>query len=315
MTIIVIAIVILFLSTVAISWGFSAFVSDRPRYSREKALQEESSINFADPQFWASVPKEEFSFASPHGYTLNGFRVPTQTPEILPDGKRVQKVLVYTHGHGYNLMGGLKYYRHFLDRGFDVYLYDLRSCGESEGKRVSMAMFEKDDLETLLSIIRTEYGDDLFLGTIGESMGGATVILQAALYTAPDFVISDCSYSDLWDELAYRLKVISHLPSFPIIHFANLVNKVRVGYWYKEISPVRTLKEKKGLPEVPMLFMHGEDDDYILPQMAHELYEAKKGIRGLTIIPGATHASSIGVNPDMYMKAVDAFLAQVIKAR
>lgn len=299
----------------AASWYFSLSVSDRPRYPHEKALAEESAIGFADPDFWATVPKEDFSFESQHGYTLNGFFIPTQTPEFLSDGKRFKKVLVFTHGHGYNLIGGLKYYRHFLDRGFDVYLYDLRACGTSGGKRVSMGMFEKDDLETLLSIIRNEYGDDLFLGSIGESMGGATVILQAATYTAPDFVISDCSYSDLRDELAWKLKDLTKLPSFPIIDLASLINKFRVGYWYKEISPVRLIKEKDGLPEVPILFVHGEDDTYILPKMAHELFASKKGITGLILVPNAKHASSVGINPTMYMTAVDSFLAEVIKAK
>ncbi len=219
---------------------------------------------------------------------------------------------MFAHGYGFNRAGSVKYLRYFLERGFDALIYDHRNSGASGGLHTSMGFFEHRDLSLAVGEARRRTGPEGLVGTHGESMGGATVILQAATGDAPDFVIADCPYSDLRRQLAYRLRVEHHLPAFPFLQLASLCTKCRVGYFYAQVSPLGAISESGGLPDVPVLFVHGAADDYVPAAMSRDLHAAKRGRAGLLIVPGAEHAMSIVVDPEGYMKMVDEFLNSVV---
>ncbi len=299
------------LSIIAVSLYLALRVSFPPRIVEARVLADEAEKGYIDLARWNSLRKKDFVFDSPYGYTLRGVRVYSDTPATDPEGKPLQRVLVLCHGHGFSLVGSIKYLDHFLDLGFDAVMYDHRACGRSGGRGVSMGYFEKDDLSTLLDILRSEYGSDVLVGTLGESMGGATVILQAAGDSPPSFVIADCPYSDLRAELAYRLKVENHLPSFPFVGLASIFTRIKSGYYYSQVSPLSSIREKGGLPLVPVLFMHGGSDDYIPSSMSQTMHEAKEGVKGFCVVPDARHGNSVATDCDLYMRTVDEFLSRI----
>lgn len=286
-------------------------VSNPGRTTPESALLSEAEKGIIDPDYWNGLRKEFFEIASRYGYPIKGVRVFSDAGAAENSGNRVKRVLVACHGHGYNYAGSIKYIGYFLDAGFDAVLYDHRNCGRSGGTTTTMGYFEKDDLSRVIDHFRGVYGSATSVGTLGESMGAATVILQAAMSDPPDFVIADCSFSDLSRELAYRLKVENHLPPFPVLHLASLCTKLFAGYYYGQVSPLRAIQKHDGLPSVPILFMHGGSDTYILPDMSRELFEAKKGLKGFTIIPEAGHVEGIVVNRALYLQSVGEFLKKV----
>ncbi len=286
-------------------------VSDRPRIDVEKALLEEAEKGYISLEAWNNLKKEKFSFDSRHGYRLEGFRVYTPTPAFSSDGKRLSRVIVFCHGHGYCFVGSIKYLDHFLALGYDAVLYDNRASGRSSGTHVSMGHFEKDDLSVLLDQLRVEYGPEALIGTHGESMGGATVLLQAAMSNPPDFVIADCPYADLRDELSYRLKIENHLPPFPFIALASLITWLRAGFLYGQVSPLRDIIARDGLASVPVLFMHGGSDTYILSDMSRGMFEVKKGITDFCVVEGAGHGASIVTDRKLYEKTIDRFLSRI----
>ncbi|GEM_PF-7093738 len=59
----------------------------------------------------------------------------------------------------------------------------------------------------------------------------------------------------------------------------------------------------------PILFVHGEADDFTPPEMTRRLHAAYGGPKALYIAPGAGHGDLFWSNPAEYDRQVGAFLA------
>ena len=57
-----------------------------------------------------------------------------------------------------------------------------------------------------------------------------------------------------------------------------------------------------------MLFIHGEDDDFVPTQMVYKVYEAKTAPKDLWIVPQTAHAVSYLNYPEEYTLRVKAFV-------
>ena len=79
--------------------------------------------------------------------------------------------------------------------------------------------------------------------------------------------------------------------------------KKRISIGSQDCSTVDALKQCK----VPVLFIHGADDNFVPVRMTHENYAACASEKHLLIVPDADHAMSYCVEQDHYEKAVTAF--------
>jgi fermentation-respiration switch protein FrsA (DUF1100 family) len=243
------------------------------------------------------LPKEEISMASDFGYRLNGWFIPSE------EGVTGHTV-VFAHGVTSSLLGMLKYTGMFRRRGFNVLLYDHRRHGLSGGRYTTYGFYEKNDLKSAVDWVYGRLGPDTSVGVFGESMGAATALLYAAMDDRPAFVIADCAYSDLTEQFAYRLKVEYGLPRFPLLTVTSLWCKLRAGFFFHEVSPIRHIDRVRA----PILFVHGVEDDYVPNRNSHAMHKLRTGAKGLYLAPGAAHAESWTLNQEEYEREVDAFL-------
>jgi fermentation-respiration switch protein FrsA (DUF1100 family) len=98
-----------------------------------------------------------------------------------------------------------------------------------------------------------------------------------------------------------------HIPPFPVIHLTSLVCLFRCGWSLIGASAVRQIRKHK----LPMLFIHGEEDDYVPFPMVHRLYAAAQGPKELYTVPGAGHGLSSTVDPQYWNRVfsfVDSYL-------
>ena len=83
------------------------------------------------------------------------------------------------------------------------------------------------------------------------------------------------------------------------------MTKVRYGWGFKEASSLDQLAKST----VPMLFIHGDADDFVPTEMAYRCYEAKQqGYKELWLAPGSKHGLSYVDHPAEYTAVVRAFL-------
>ncbi len=264
--------------------------------------QEVEHISFSDyDNVWN---KEKFSIKGVQGNIVG---------EIVYNNKSVKqppKVAVICHGHTWNRLNSIKYANIFYNKGYNLVLYDHAYFGESEGKFTTLGKNEKDDLNTVLTFVRSKFGEDAFVGLHGESMGAATVLLELGVRSDIDFVVADCPFSDTMKYYRELLHSLTHLPSFPIVDMANAMSKRKYDYDFTKVSPIEAVKNS----ETPICFIHGGNDDFIYPSHSEKMFAVcKNQLSELHIVDGAGHARSHVVDNQAYWKIVGSFIDKVEK--
>ena len=202
-----------------------------------------------------------------------------------------------------------QYAKIYHDLGYNVLMPDARGHGKSEGDYIGFGWDErKDYLQWINRIIKKDPQSEIVLH--GVSMGAATVMMTSG-EKLPDNVkafVEDCGYSSVKGELGYQLKEMFNLPAFPLIPVTSLVTKVRAGYFFGEADTIKQLKKNTR----PMLFIHGDKDDFVPYFMLDEVYKATKGPKEQYVVHGAKHAEALSSNPSMYQKKVTEFIQKYV---
>lgn len=247
--------------------------------------------------------RQDFTLKSRFGYELSCSYLPRKAELVPADGR--ERVVVMVHGFGVDRLCGLKYANMFRDFGFNVVLYDHRNHGRSGKAPTTMGAREAQDLETVCAWAREKWGKDCLLGTHGESMGGATVMVHSGMDHNLAFVVEDCGYSSVMKQL---LHVMSKDYNFSkaMLPVSIFVACLRCGTRVDKLVPAEGVANSGN---TPMLFIHGEEDDFVPFAMLQENYDAKTtGPKMKKTFPGAAHARSFATDPAAYRATVHDFL-------
>ncbi|MDD2231385.1 MAG: alpha/beta hydrolase [Sphaerochaetaceae bacterium] len=283
---------------------FVEILSHPRKHSYEEVLSNEAQMRLMDKAAYDAVPKKDFSVQSSRGYTLQG-RILLQ-----PDWEKSEKkkVIVLCHGWTSNSVEVCGYYKIYYDKGFNCVLYDHRYHGHSGGDFCSMGYYEHKDLEEVCVYARTVFGNDCILGIMGESMGAATVMLATPEIPNLAFTVEDCGYSSLEDEIVYVGTKKYHVPKWPVREWVIAMMKKRMGYDVNDVRPMDAVARSEN---VPMLFVHGDNDHFVPSKMMMECYNKKKGFRMCRYFEGSEHARSHMDHPAEYEKTVWEFLEKI----
>jgi len=217
---------------------------------------------------------------------------------------------VVVHGYGDNHYVFLYLVRMYRDQlNYNVIFPDLQYHGYSEGDHAQMGWFDRYDVEQWAEIAHGIFKDD-FTVLHGVSMGAATVMMASGDDLPPYIraVIEDCGYSSVVSQFYGNLK--DTFPFIPgdILQSASLVTKDKYGWSFWEASSVKQLEKST----VPMLFIHGDADDFVPIKHLYKNYKAKKnGYKEMWVTKGAVHANSFQKYPEEYVAHCRAFLEKV----
>ena len=93
------------------------------------------------------------------------------------------------------------------------------------------------------------------------------------------------------------------------MQLSNIVTKIKAGYSLEDASAIEQVKNSK----TPILFIHGDKDDFVPYSMMDELYNATSSDKEKLIIEGAGHDHSYLVNPKLYWTSINTFLNKYVK--
>ena len=209
--------------------------------------------------------------------------------------------------HGYrgnserDLCGGVE--RCFA-LGRSVILIDQRGGGASDGSVTSFGIHERFDCLTWINYAVERFGSDVKLILGGVSMGGSTVAMAAGEDLPKNVVcvMSDCGYTSA-KEIMYEVIQKMHLPPRLLYPFVRLGAKWFGRFDLEETSPLEAVKRSK----TPIVFIHGDADDFVPGRMSKELYEACASPKKMVLIPGAGHGLSYPVDKEAYLNALRDF--------
>lgn len=222
------------------------------------------------------------------------------------------KTAVIVHGYTDNAVRMLMIgYLYNHDLGYNILLPDLAYHGRSEGRAVGMGWPDRLDVLRWMEVADEVFGGHTQMVVHGISMGAATTMMVAG-EKLPPYVkcfVEDCGYTSVWDQFAKELRGQFHLPPFPLLHTASLLNGAINGWNFREASALEQLRHA----ELPMLFIHGDADTYVPTEMVYALYAAKPGEKELWVVPGAAHALSYRDNREEYTRRVGRFVGRYVR--
>ncbi|MBQ7875848.1 MAG: alpha/beta hydrolase [Clostridia bacterium] len=198
----------------------------------------------------------------------------------------------------------------FIKEGYNCLIVDNRAHGKSEGDYVGFGILDRYDALSWIEHINKAYNPKNVI-LYGVSMGGATVVMTSGLPNLPQNVkaiVSDCAFTSPFDVFSHILKRDYHLPKFPVMNFNNMLTRKNAGYGFSDYSTLDAVKVTK----VPIIFIHGEKDDFVPTYMSRQNFEACQSPKELVIIENASHAAAYYENVSLYEAKVKNFLSKFI---
>lgn len=269
----------------------------------EKTIEEnrEKEIQLAS-QWTNTIKNEKVEVTAKDGITLRG-------TEYIKD-KQIDDWVIILHGYRSNPESVISVGMHFSEKGYNVLIPYMRATGESEGEYIGMGWLDKEDLKCWIDlIIEQNRNSNIILH--GSSMGAATV-LMASGDTLPNnikAIIEDSGYTSVWNIFASEAKARFNLPAFPVLNMFEVVANYRAKYDIKEASALEQVKKAS----VPILFIHGDNDDFVSEYMCEQLYESANCKKDKLIIHGAGHTESRYKELDIYYSKIFDFIKIVMK--
>ncbi len=243
-----------------------------------------------------ALPREELEITSFDGLTLKGTYF-----EYAPDAP------IELMFHGYrgtaerDLSGGVQ---RCFKLGRSALIVDQRCSGRSEGSVITFGIYEHKDCLMWIEKMLERFGPEVKIILTGISMGAATVLMAAGTPLPPNVigVLADCGYNSPKDIIQKVIRQMG-LPAGICYPFVKLGAKLYGHFDPEETSPEEAMKNCAA----PVIFFHGDADDYVPWEMSKINYEACASRKKLVIIEGAGHGLAYPVSPARYLKEAKAF--------
>jgi fermentation-respiration switch protein FrsA (DUF1100 family) len=237
---------------------------------------------------------ENVAFESADGVRLKGWFIPNN---------KTKKTIIVMHGYPAdkaNLLGIAE----FLAKDFNVFLFDFRSFGKSEGKYTTAGCLEKNDLLGAIGYLEKEKNIRK-AGLYGFSLGGAVAL--SINHGNVKAIVADSAYAKLSHMVDHMYRIFFVL-KYPLAYMTKLYGIIFLGINIDGAGPVDTIKNIK----VPILLIHAGKDSQIPVNEAFLLHNANKKAE-LWIVENADHGMTHSINPEEYEKRVVGFFEENLK--
>ncbi|MDD4011056.1 MAG: alpha/beta hydrolase [Sphaerochaetaceae bacterium] len=284
-------------------------------YDYEHEFDMLKSWGFDARDFLQRTKPEEFSFQTSRRYVLRGNIFRSESPS--------SKYVIVLHGYTSNQITVLKVCEIYRSLGFNVITYDHRWHGVSDKTYVdsatgktrnafcSLGYYEAMDLIEVTRHLQDDLGFKGLWGLHGESMGAGTIMMASDQLPSLDFIVEDCGYATLKEEMYSAIQYKMKLPGFPIVDVGNLILRIKYGFWMSDVKPIDHLERLS----IPALLVHGDKDSFVPTSVVYKLYEAKKDNKAMHIFKDCVHAKSAIHSPDEYTQVLRDFLDNEVKQK
>lgn len=218
---------------------------------------------------------EDIYFVTEDGLKLNGWFIPAENPRA---------TLLYNHGNAGNIADRVEIIKIFNKLNLDVFIYDYRGYGKSQGKPSEQGLY-RDAMAAYLYLISRNDVDKGRIILYGKSIGAA-VAADLASKVKAKALIFESGFSSALD-MGKKL-----FPFLPIKWFITIE--------YDSLGKLRTL-------QIPKLVIHSRDDEVIPFDLGEKVFNNINEPKEFYIMSGS-HNEAIFIFGEEYSKRVGAFI-------
>lgn len=237
---------------------------------------------------------EDVQFKTVDNLQLHGWWIPSA---------KSSRTIIFLHGFNGSMDPDLKYAPRFIRAGFNVFMFDFRNHGRSEGKTTSLGALEVLDAEAAIQYVRRRGSEKI--GLLGFSMGGRVALLTAVRNNSIGAIISDGGPVRFSTAISEGLKnkgiPLGLRQVFTVM--IQLGASIRTGKNLFSNDPIRI---KQGQLSVPTLLIHGERDTYTTQSDLLQMVRKIGANAEMWVVPGVGHRETD--KPDL-----EAYLNKLIK--
>ncbi len=247
---------------------------------------------------------EHITIRSRDGLTLHG--------DFLPAEYQSNKLAICGHGYtGCGLKDCVSIAVFFHRMGYNCLIVDHRAHGKSEGDYVGFGILDRFDMKAWIDCMEKRFEGNAEIVLYGVSMGATIAVMTAGLTSlSPSVkaVVADCAFTSPYDVFAHILKRDYHLPPFPIMNINDMMCRRKAGYGFRDYSTLDAVQATG----VPILFIHGRDDDFVPVWMSEKNYKMCRSPKDILIVDNEAHADSYYENKEAYEAKVKGFLEKYV---
>ena len=213
----------------------------------------------------ADLLYEDQYIETEEGIKLHGWK-------IFADKEKTGNILFF-HGNGDNVSTQLPNTFWLAKEGYDLYVFDYRGYGQSEGKAELDATI--NDMERMIAHVAQQLPEDEKLIVIGHSLGGSMAI----------YSVAHSAYRD-------KIEALITLEAFSDYHHItqDMLSKSWLFWLFQwplsfTVSNAYSPLDSIGLiSPIPVCVIHSENDEMIEMYHADRLYEAAKEPKSFKLI-------------------------------
>lgn len=269
-----------------------------------KKWEEYKKIITPNKEWLLAQELEHITIKSRDGLTLHG--------DFLPSEVQSDKLAICGHGYtGCGLKDCVSIAVFFHRMGYNCLIVDHRAHGKSEGDYVGFGILDRFDMKAWVDFMECRFNGNVRIVLYGVSMGATIAIMTAgisSLSPCVKAVVADCAFTSPYDVFAHILKRDYHMPPFPIMNINDMLCRKKAGYGFRDYSTLDAVKSTG----IPMLFIHGRDDNFVPLYMSEQNYEACRSPKDIFIVDNAAHAASYYESKEAYEAKVKNFLEKYV---
>jgi fermentation-respiration switch protein FrsA (DUF1100 family) len=252
---------------------------------------------------------EDVSFKSRDGLTLKGWWFPA--PGIVA----ATKAAVLVHGKDQNRIDSSfepgRIARALIADGWSVLLFEMRGHGASDGLRWGLGQYEPSDILGAIDLAAQKTSQPRSrIATIGESMGGGSVLMTVGADPSIGPVVTDSAYASAAVVVNEVGPDYSGLPAFftpGLVLMSRLVYGLDIG----SVVPVDVVRAH---PERAFFFIQCADDHTVALHHGLDLKAASANPdTQLWVVKDCGHVKAFVTHPEEWATRVLAFLDRQLK--
>ena len=225
---------------------------------------------------------ESVSFKTADGVRLFGWFIPSQS---------ARGVILFCHGNAGNISHRLESVQIFHQLGLDIFIFDYRGYGQSEGKPTEQGTYKDVEAAWWYLVEKRQVNPSQII-VFGRSLGGAVASWLAQKHT-PRALILESTFTSLRDVAA---TLYPYLPVRLLLRF--------------EYNTAEYLSRAG----CPVLVVHSRDDEIMPFSHGWRLFEVAREPKEFLEIAG-THNEGFITSGKHYEEGLNVFISEYVESR